>query len=924
MVPPFIHHANITLTASGIAGCADNMALEVQRASFALPQNRYGRPPREPTRVKITYVHNQEQASMKRTSATDVRELIMPVSTGSQSLLATFPSFMSVFRDGVDARGTQMVDAAGTTTQLPNKTLHTNKRPNNTGQVSSPIARRDSSSTFESTESSPTTTISTVESSITEPSPSSSPESPTSLLPLSSFKYLRTNSVPTQGVMMDNKDQFSNSFPTLPGLERSERSDSPDKKMRNMKNLSVNTSASNRQATQLSKAGMPSTIASSSGHAFSAPATPAFIVPPKVPRKKPSKLGLSITTPDTDPSPSSSQDKPRLVPQTPSDHQIQTLRLLQNPSSGPLFSPTHAPEGGMRLPPLSNSSMPSRFGKSGPPLSISPHSSIDTSNGSPVTKQTLDHVQEECDYELPLSQEAKSPAYPQGPVCIYDPHVYLYLEPSHIEAREFDVVLNVAREVLNPFTRASENEAEQKTADKGVQVSFDPNNTLAGRDDIQEPATATSEKSFRSAFESQLDDADRTIPSTPKATRPQPEYVHVPWDHNTNVVDDLLRLCELIDDRVRQEKRVLVHCQCGVSRSASLVVAYGLYKNPKLTVQEAYDAVKNRSRWIGPNMNLIYQLSEFKSKLAKASVSGMHSWHSWRALGSGRLNPNATRSPDGLSLRSSPQKSLSAPSPLEANSTRANTYSPPGSAQLAAPPAGGDITPGPSSAPPGMQFGDSEADGEIERAHTASPPRMMDIDTDLSMSPMADGQEGIQAKALAPTGGVANDLQEVARDLDHNEHNAATTSPPRFMEIDSTETLLSPPETRLSEPNQIDAKPKSPPTQLPAGFSSLLTRRQGLQRLPLRQEPSRFASDMSTAPALNTILNDDVPPTPSLLSPRATEFTASPFHRTAAGDLAGSSVFEQGLMSPIAVEEDPRSPHQKGEAPITRSIFDFI
>ncbi|KZF22213.1 DSPc-domain-containing protein, partial [Xylona heveae TC161] len=165
----------------------------------------------------------------------------------------------------------------------------------------------------------------------------------------------------------------------------------------------------------------------------------------------------------------------------------------------------------------------------------------------------LDELQEE-DIEEPLSHEAKkSPAYPCGPVCVYDPHVYLYLEPNEVEASQFDVVLNVAREVNNPFLLRKERRASEGTLD----------------------------------------------------------YIHVPWDHNTNIVDDMLSLVKVIDDRVAQGKRVLVHCQCGVSRSASLIVAYGLYKNPDLTVQQAYDAVKQRSRWIGPNMNLIYQLSEF-------------------------------------------------------------------------------------------------------------------------------------------------------------------------------------------------------------------------------------------------------------------------------------------------------------------------
>lgn len=717
-----------------------------------------------------------------------------------------------------------------------------------------------------------------------------------------------------------------------------------------------------------------------------------------------------ITTPDSS---TSGQDRPSAALQSPSDPQIRTLRLLQTSLNGALFSPTVAPEGGMRLPPFAapaTSSRPSttggRIGKVRPPLSVSPLSSFDNSTSSPITRQTLDHVQEETDYEPPLSQEVKSPAYPQGPVCIYDPHVYLYLEPSHVEAREFDVILNVAREVLNPFLAAVEKDAQPRKEGAEIQGAPNADNAyLAGRDSVPEPQTAVSEKSFASALEAQIEDASTTAPGTPKAFRPEPEYIHVPWDHNTNVVDDLLRLCELIDNRVRQNKRVLVHCQCGVSRSASLVVAYGLYKNPQLTVQEAYDAVKFRSRWIGPNMNLIYQLSEFKAKLIRTHPMGTAAWHAWRALGSGRSNPNATVNPNSDSglpsssgLRSPPQKSLSAPSQI-GRDTRSSSFSPPSSAQLM-PTSSGDITPGPSSAPPDMQWSPGqrspapESDAVSSYAQplptSASPPNISDPDTEMVLSPSTMEREGIEEKeAPAPVGGVANDLQEVAKDLANNERNptdmslpkmnfgpeitmslpsfdesfgekgavpvagmkqelqheasdsdktsdnkeeSALISPPRFLEL-VTENLRfqSPTSPAIKETEMTlshilpTATVSTPSPTLPAGFSSLLSRRQGplgLRQLPLRQGQS--PPQLTNAQPSPRAIDPDVPQTPSLLSPRAAEFTASPFHRTSAGDLAGSSVFEQGLMSPGLKEEDPRSPHPIGEAPITRSIFDMI
>ena len=998
-----VWHGPVTMMASMI--CTDVMSvvdgLHTSLPEFQTSRNSNVYPLKGALGLEVAYGSRQHNPSAKRSSPTNSQVSTMPVSTSSQSLLASLPSFMSVFGNGPDSLEAYEGDAVATTSQgrtsIP-------KRPINIAQPAPPTFRRDSTSTFESTESSPTTTISTVESSLTEPSPRSPPETPDSSSPLISFKNLRTNSVPNNQAEMERKDQFSTSFPILPSVERA---DSPNKKMRNMKNLSVNTSASNRTGLQFPKLG-PSNPPQTSTSEFALPLTPAFIVPPKLPRKKPSTLPLMITTPD---STTSSQDRLSAAPHSPTDPQIRTLRLLQTSSNGALFSPTVAPEGGMRLPPFAapaTSSRPSttggRIGKARPPLSVSPVPSFNNSLSSPITRQILDHVQEETDYEPPLSQEVKSPAYPQGPVCVYDPHVYLYLEPSHVEAREFDVILNVAREVLNPFLAAVEKDIPSRKEGAEIEgASIADDAYLAGRASVSEPQTAVSEKSFTSAFETQLEDASITAPGTPKASRPEPEYIHVPWDHNTNVVDDLLRLCELIDNRVLQNKRVLVHCQCGVSRSASLVVAYGLYKNPQLTVQEAYDAVKFRSRWIGPNMNLIYQLSEFKSKLVKTHPMGGTAWHSWRALGSGRSNPNAIANPNSDSglpssgLRSPPQKSLSAPSQI-GRDTRSSSFSPPNSAQLV-PRSSGDITPGPSSAPPDMQWSPGQRSPAPESNNvssfaeplptSASPPDILDTDTEMVLSPSTMDREGIEEiEAPAPVGGVANDLQEVAKDLATNEHsptamslpkmdfgpeitmslpsfdeisfgekgavagmkqdfqheisesdmdtdnkhNSGLTSPPRSMES-ATEGLLfrphAPPaiqETELTlSPTLPTTTLSTPSPTLPAGFSSLLSRRQsplGLRRLPFRQgqSPPRLTMVQPSPRAIDP----DIPQTPSLLSPRAAEFTASPFHRTSAGDLAGSSVFEQGLMSPGAKEEDPRSPHQIGEAPITRSIFDMI
>lgn len=560
----------------------------------------------------------------------------------------------------------------------------------------------------------------------------------------------------------------------------------------------------------------------------------------------------------------------------------------------------------MRLPPLGNLSNSDRTGKTRPPLSMS-YRSYEFQTSSPISRQTLDHVEEENDYELPLSREAKSPAYPQGPVCIYDPHIYLYLEPTDSEASQFDVVLNVAREVKNPFIAAAEKAATSQGVDAAVQVEL-------GNGDIhrmnQDSVPAASAKSFDSASDIKPDDTSITVPDPRSITKTPPEYIHILWDHNTNVVDDLLRLCELIDDRTKKGMKVLVHCQCGVSRSASLVVAYGLYKNPSLTVQEAYDAVKSRSRWIGPNMNLIYQLSEFKSKLSKTMPTGQASWHSWRDAG--RSNPSSKTPLPSSSFNEPSQGHVPAlyRKDLDLTPARANSFSPPNSAQIEGKKDAGDITPGPSSAPPDMQWSPSGT-------HMLSPGFADKDPFDKLPSDQINNSTQNKQPSLAPVS------------MEIGPRVVPSAEPTR------TEPLASPQLPHLPLRNEsktleqpLTSVPSPLAESLPAGFSSMTNRRAMAPRqLPFRQELPRFTpSEVSTSFRTDHRVNDEPPLTPSLLSPRAAEFTASPFHRTAAGDLAGSSVAEQALMSPKPQNEDPRSPApaERGQTPIVRSIFDML
>lgn len=70
----------------------------------------------------------------------------------------------------------------------------------------------------------------------------------------------------------------------------------------------------------------------------------------------------------------------------------------------------------------------------------------------------------------------------------------------------------------------------------------------------------------------------------------------------------------LISDSVKNSKgRVLVHCQAGISRSATICIAY-LISRHRLRLDEAYEYVKKRRSVISPNFNFMGQLLNWETE----------------------------------------------------------------------------------------------------------------------------------------------------------------------------------------------------------------------------------------------------------------------------------------------------------------------
>lgn len=800
------------------------IALENDSSLRIGPQRpfRHGPSPRSMT-FPVT---STELSASKRRLRTTPHIPSMLANPGSVMSTA-YPSFMSVYGSDEASMNPETVEVPRDQQKEQEIRIeHENNRSASRINHTVPFAIHHRGSiaslTTASTASSPATTHSSPL--FTDPSPSSSPESASSNPSLSTFKGTMESS---------NHDRSHNSDHSIPSHPVTStllpRSESPNNTStnKNPKNLTINMSTV-----------MVPRPATSSGFddrpPLSEPTSP-FKEPLRSARKKPTNLTIRTpifnqlnsprTTPDIPPTPSSKTS-------------LQTFQI--SPSLLSLATPTTSSSSALHL------SLPS-FGNG--------HSrpGSDSSFSSQSVTGTLPGLKEED--EANKSQETQERGYPDGPVLIYDCGLYLYLEPTLEEASRFDTVINVAKEVKNPFEDPS---APSKTITSVLRSELNRSNT-------PEPQTAASEMSFKSAWEFQP--MDEFTPTTPrpdsKISRQEPEYLHVGWDHNSEILQDLYPLCQLIDERTQQGKKVLVHCQLGVSRSASLVIAFGLFKGYQPDFHLMYTQVKGRSRWVGPNMSLIYQLNDFRGKIVK-----------------GEYRDNKRSAPPHWFWYTSQTPSAQKTPSQSASSSFTEVATTP---------------------------------------QTVKPLRLFRLDKELPPVPLFPKDE--------QTNGEAYSVNMLTKPSPPFQHNKPTFNQalPLEGQADTAKKSMQPrplPFRRLEEYSH----PRSIPPHRPREAAPPV--------LQIQRPPSQM-----------DLASQDVPQTPSVFSPRATEFMASPFGLSRdVGDVAlngprsarsvrsisppsqalifaSSNADRETLPSTI----DPRSPHQQSDnGEILRHIDDFL
>jgi dual specificity phosphatase 12 len=85
-------------------------------------------------------------------------------------------------------------------------------------------------------------------------------------------------------------------------------------------------------------------------------------------------------------------------------------------------------------------------------------------------------------------------------------------------------------------------------------------------------------------------------------------------DDDEKISEFFFRVHSIISESIHENKKVIVHCAAGMSRSPTLVMAYLMIEN-LWTFKDTFNFVKNKRNIVDPNDGFIKQLKGLEYKL---------------------------------------------------------------------------------------------------------------------------------------------------------------------------------------------------------------------------------------------------------------------------------------------------------------------
>ncbi len=85
-------------------------------------------------------------------------------------------------------------------------------------------------------------------------------------------------------------------------------------------------------------------------------------------------------------------------------------------------------------------------------------------------------------------------------------------------------------------------------------------------------------------------------------------WINIDDSESSDLYSHLQKVTTFIHDSIENGDKVLVHCQAGISRSATVVIAY-IMRSKRYSLQDAFNFVKRKRSIIFPNAGFRQQLA---------------------------------------------------------------------------------------------------------------------------------------------------------------------------------------------------------------------------------------------------------------------------------------------------------------------------
>jgi len=98
-------------------------------------------------------------------------------------------------------------------------------------------------------------------------------------------------------------------------------------------------------------------------------------------------------------------------------------------------------------------------------------------------------------------------------------------------------------------------------------------------------------------------------------------YTHIKINdtYDENILEKLDKITENIDSIInnKPDNKILIHCAAGISRSASILIAYLMRYTEMKTYELAYNFLHQKRSIINPNSNFVEQLKVYEKNVKK-------------------------------------------------------------------------------------------------------------------------------------------------------------------------------------------------------------------------------------------------------------------------------------------------------------------